>query len=96
MVIYEAPCELEDVHIINKLNNYGEIKGKISKHKIRRTDILNGNRSIDFVKINESIPTTLHIKGNKIKIKYQEQDRTTICSFCRTKGHCKLVCKKIH
>lgn len=94
VVIYEAPCELEDTHIINKLKSYGEIKGEMSKHRIRGTDILNGNRSIDFIKINESIPTTLHIKGNKIKIKYQGQDRTPICSFCKTKGHYKQICEK--
>ena len=67
VVIYEAPCELEDIHIINKLKSYGEVKGEISKHRIRGTDILNGNRSIDFIKINESIPTTLHINYGEIK-----------------------------
>lgn len=50
----------------------------------------NGIRSVDLVKINESIPTTLHIKGNKIKIKYPGQGRTAICSFCRERGHYKL------
>lgn len=94
VVIYEAPHELEDIHIINKLKTYGEIKGEVSRHKIRGTNILNGNRSIDFTTINESIPTTLHIKGNKIKIKYPGQDRTPICSFCRQKGHYKLICEK--
>ena len=94
VVIYEAPHELEDLHIINKLKNYSEIKGELSRHKIRGTDILNGNRSLDFIKINESIPTTLHIKGNKIKIKYPGQDRTPVCSFCRVKGHYKTICEK--
>lgn len=56
----KPPHELEDKHIINKLKNYGEIKGDIQRHEIRGTNILNGNRSIDFVKITESIPTTAH------------------------------------
>lgn len=94
VVIYEAPCELEDTHIYNKLKQYGEIKGEVQKHRFRGTNILNGNRSVNFTKINLNIPTTLYVKGNRIKIKYEGQDRTPICSYCKEKGHYKLVCPK--
>lgn len=94
VVIYEAPCELEDTHIYHKLKQYGEIKGEVQRHKFRGTNIYNGNRSLNFTKIITTIPTTLYVKGNRIRIKYEGQDRTPICSYCREKGHYKLVCPK--
>lgn len=94
VIIYEAPYELADLHILNKLKQYGEVKGEIQRHRYRGTNILNGNRSLNFSKINLSIPTTLYVKGNRIRIKYDGQDRTAICSFCRERGHYKLVCQK--
>ena len=40
------------------------------------------------------IPTTLYIRGNRIKIKHNGQDRTPICGICKTKGHYRTDCPR--
>ena len=93
--IYEAPYELENKHIYQKLYTYGIPKEQtISRHKIPGMDIYNGVRSINFTSITKPIPTTLYIRGNRIKIKYSGQDRTPICGICKTKGHYRTDCPR--
>ena len=95
VAIFEAPHELKDIHIINKLRQYGTIKDNtVYRHKIRGTEIKNGIRSVNFRNINMSIPTVLFVQGNKVKIKYTGQDRTPICSFCKSKGRWKNICEE--
>ena len=93
VLIFEAPYELPDVHILAKLQAYGTLQtNQVYSHKIRGYEILNGIKSINFKKIIKPIPTVLYVKGNKIKIKYEKQDRSPICGICRTKGHFRTEC----
>lgn len=93
VMIYEAPYELENQHIYNKLRMYGEVADQlIYMHKYKDTGILNGVRSMTFLKINKPIPTTLFVKGNLIKLRHNGQDRTPFCTICKTKGHYRLEC----
>ena len=86
--IYEAPYELQDRHILQKLAPFGVMaRNELFSHKYRGTDIYNGVRTATYSKITKPIPTVLFVRGNRIKIKYESQDRTPICGICRTKGH---------
>lgn len=93
LMIYEAPFELENSFIINKLQRYGElVENSVFMHTIRGTNISSGIRSIKFRKINIPIPTTLFVRGNKIKLKHEGQDRTPFCSTCHLRGHYRADC----
>ena len=79
---YEAPYELENRHIYQKLYTYGIPKEQtISRHKILVMVICNEVRSINFTSSTKHIPTILYVRGNRIKIKYKVQDRTSICGI---------------
>ena len=93
VMIYEAPYELENQHIFNKLRTYGEVADQsIYMHRYKNTGILNGIRSLAFLKINKPIPTTMFVKGNLVKLRHNGQDRTPFCPQCKTKGHYRLDC----
>ena len=97
MQIYEAPYELQDRHIIQKLAPYGVMaRYELFSHKYRGTDIYNGVRSATYTRITKPIPTVLFVRGNRIKIRYVTQDRTHICVICRTKGHFRDDCPRLH
>lgn len=93
VIIYEAPYEMENVAIEKKLEKYGTMKGGVIRHKFKGTNVENGVRSVLFHNIQDNIPTTLHIQGNKLRVKYEGQDRTPICSFCKERGHYKAICE---
>ena len=94
--IYEAPYELQDRHILQKLAPYGIMAmNELFSHKYRGTDIYNGVRTATYTKITKPIPTVLFVRGNRIKIKYETQDRTPICGICRTKGHFQDDCPRL-
>ena len=95
VIIYEAPYELEDMHIYRVLSKYGDIKGNINRHKHKRTNIENGNRSVVFNDLPRNIHTVLWVNVNKIKIRYEGQNREAICSYCHQKGHYKKICLKM-
>lgn len=93
VMIYESPYELENSFIIRKLQKYGElVENSAFMHKIRGTQIDSGIRSIKYRTIHTPIPTTLFIRGNKIKLKHEGQDRTPYCSTCSTRGHYRDDC----
>lgn len=97
VMIYEAPYELENQHIFNKLRTYGEVADQtIFMHKYKNTGILNGVRSLAFTKINKPVPTTMFVKGNLIKLRHNGQDRTPFCTKCKTKGHYRLDCPQLN
>ena len=93
VLIFEAPYELEDKHIITKLSPYGILQtNKIFNHKYRGTEIYNGVRSVNFTTIVKPIPTTLFVRGNRLKLKHEGQDRTPICGICKERGHYRNDC----
>ena len=97
VMIYEAPYELENQHIFNKLRTYGEVADQtIYMHRYKNTGILNGVRSLAFTKINKPIPTTMFVKGNLVKLRHNGQDRTPFCTKCKTKGHYRLDCPQLN
>ena len=52
----EAPYELENQHMYNKLRTYGEVADQtIFMHRYKNTGILNGVRSLSFLKINKGV-----------------------------------------
>ena len=66
--IYEAPYELDNRHIYQKLHTYGVPKEQtINRHKIPGMDIYNGVRSINFISVTKPIPTTLYIWGKRLR-----------------------------
>ena len=96
VMIYEAPCELKDEYILRKLSQYGEQqKNQVIRHKYRGFEILNGIRSVNFKKITKPIPTTLFVRGNQIRLKHENQDRTPVCGICKTRGHFRLDCPQL-
>ena len=96
IMIYEAPYELENFAILQKLSSYGKLKDQdIFLHKYKGTEIHNGIRSLNFTQLYKPIPTTIYIKGNRIKIKYAGQDRTPICAICKKKGHYRSECPRL-
>lgn len=96
VLIFEAPFELEDQHILHKLMLYGELQEyMIYNHKYRGTNVFNGVRSLNFKKIHKPIPTTLFIRGNRIKLKHEGQDREPVCGICKQKGHYRDKCPGI-
>ena len=52
-------------------------------------------RSINFKKITKPIPTVLFIRGNRIKLRHENQDREPICGVCKTKGHFRTDCPQL-
>ena len=95
VLIFEAPYELEDKHIITKLSPNGILQtNKIFKHKYRGTEIYNGVRSVNFTTIVKPIPTTLFVRGNRLKLKHEGQDRTPICGICKERRHYRNDCPR--
>ena len=91
--------KLEDRHIIIKLSPYGILQtNTIFNHKYRGTEIYNGIRSGNFTTIVKPIPTTIFVRGNRLKLKHEGQDRTPICGICKEKGHYRNDCprKELH
>ena len=77
VMIFEAPFELDNFHIRQKLAYYGKIKDQeVYKHKFKGLDIYNGIRSINFLSLNKPLPTTMYVQGNRIRLKHTGQDRT--------------------
>ena len=75
---------------------YGEVSDQtIYMHRYKDSGILNGVRSLTFVKINKPIPTTMFVKGNLIKLRHNGQDRTPFYTKCKTKGHYRLECPEL-
>ena len=93
VLIFEAPYELEDQDILHKLMLYGDLQEyMVYNHKYRGTNVFNGVRSLNFKKIYKPIPTTLFIRGNRIKLKHEGQDREPVCGICKKKGHYRDKC----
>ena len=96
VLIFEAPYELQYRYILQKFAPYGQLQtNSIFSHMIRGYDIYNGVRSVNFLKLHKPIPTVLFVRGNRIKIKYENQDRTPICGICKVKGHFRDDCPKL-
>ena len=51
-------------------------------------------RSVNFMTIVNPIPTTIFVRGNRIKPKHEGQDRTPICGICKEKGHYRDECPR--
>ena len=94
VVVYEVPDEIEDEEIMVVLRKYGEIRGEMYRHLHKGFSVENGNRSVLYERQPANIPTILWVGGNKIKCRYEGQDRTPICSYCKTKGHYRAICEK--
>ena len=93
VLIFEAPFQLPDEYIYNVLSQFGELySDNISHHMYAGTDIYNGVRSMTFKEIKQPIPTVLYIRGNRVKTRYNGQDRSPICAICKTKGHFRTDC----
>lgn len=93
VLIFEAPYELADRHILQKMRQYGELsEPMVYHHQYRGSPVYNGVRSVNFKRIVTPIPTTTFIQGNRIKFKHEGQDRSPICGFCRQKGHFRDEC----
>ena len=95
VLIFEAPFELEDRYILTKLSTYGILQvNTIYSHKYKGTEIYNGIRSVNFITIIKPIPTTIFVRGNRLKLKHEGQDRTPICGICKEKGHYRNECPR--
>lgn len=94
VVVYEVPDEIEDEEIMVVLRKYGNIRGEMHRHLHKGYSVENGNRSVLFSDPPDNIPTILWVGGNRIKCRYDGQDRTPICSYCKTKGHYRGICEK--
>lgn len=93
VIIFEAPYELSDRFILQKLQQYGELnENSVYNHTFRGSTIYNGVRSVNFKRISKPIPTTLLVRGNRLKIKHEGQDRTPVCGICKEKGHYRDRC----
>ena len=96
VMIFEAPFELDNFHIRQKLAYYGKLKDQeVYQHKFKGLDIYNGIRSINFLSLNKPLPTTIYVQGNSIRLKHTGQDRTPICAICKVKGHYRTECPQI-
>ena len=89
-----APYELKDSDLKSVLSKHGRIKGGVIRHHHKGYDIQNENRSVLYYEKPSNIPTTLWVQGNKVKVRYNGQDRTAICSYCKSKGHFRGICPK--
>ena len=95
-MIFEAPRELSNMHILQKLQAYEKLQDQsIFMHQYRGVEIYNGIRSVNFIELYKPLPTTLYVRGNKIKINHQGQDRTPICAICKQKGHFRTECPRL-
>ena len=96
VMIFEAPRELSNMHILQKLQAYGKLQDQsIFMHQYKGVEIFNGIRSVNFTELYKPLPTTLYVRGNRIKIKHQGQDRTPICAICKQKGHFRKDCPRL-
>ena len=94
VVLYEVADEIEDEEILTVLRKYESIKGGMHRHLHKGFSVENGNRSVLFNDPPENIPTVLWVGGNRVKCRNDRQDRTPICSYCKTKGHYRAICEK--
>ena len=70
-MIFEAPRELSNMHILQKLQAYGKLQDQsIFMHQYKGVEIFNGIRSVNFTELYKPLPTTLYVRGNRIKIKH--------------------------
>ena len=70
-MIFEAPFELDNYHIRQKLSYYGKLKDQeVYQHKYPGLEIYNGIPSINFLCLNKPLPTTIYVQGNRIKLKH--------------------------
>ena len=94
--IYEAPFQMPSSWIRHKLSQFGQlVNEEIYEHKYYNTEIFNGVRSISFSRIDTPIPTTLFVRGNRIRLRHENQDRRPICGICKTKGHYRDKCPEL-
>ena len=92
VLTFEAPFELEDRFILTKLSAYGILQvNTIYSHKYKGTEIYNGIKSVNFITIIKPIPATVFVRGNRLKLKHEWQDRTPIYGICKEKGRIYLV-----
>ena len=71
VMIFEAPFELDNFHIRQKLAYNGKLKDQeVYQHKFKGLDIYNGIRSINFLSLNKPLPTTIYVQGNRIRFYY--------------------------
>ena len=88
VLIFEASFQLRNGYILQKLAQLGQLQSdEIYMHKYRGTDIYNRVRSVNFLKIDKPIPTTMFVKGNRVRLQHEDQERTPICGICRVCGH---------
>ena len=92
--MYEVAEEIDDEPILETLAKYGEIVGGVTRHRHKGYTIENGVRSVVFHGQPRNIPGTIWVHGNKLKVRYDSQDRTPVCSVCKNKGHYKTECEK--
>ena len=98
VLIFEVPYELPEKYLLRKLAPYGHLHtNEVFSHTIRGFDILNGVKSIIFKEKTTPIPTVIYVRGNKIKIKYEKQDRTAYCGtcICQERGNHRGECEKL-
>ena len=70
--MYEVAEEINDEHILKELAEYGEIASGVTRHRHKGYTIENGVRSVGF----HGQPGTIWVDGNKLKVRYDSQDRT--------------------
>ena len=88
VLIFEAPFQFRGTYIIQKLAQYGQLQSnEMFMHKYRGTEIYNGVGSVNFLKIDKPVPTTMFVKRNRVRLRHEDQDRTPICRNCRVRGH---------
>jgi len=80
---------ISDDNVVEKLSNYGEIKGQVIplkyKHDHELAGLENGNCLIRMVLTSPSIPYSLNIGGEWCRVIHNNQ--LIICSHCDKAGH---------
>ena len=88
---------ISDDDVIEKLSNYGEIKGQVIRLKYKQDHELagleNGNRLIRMVLTSPSISYSLNIGGEWCRVIHNNQ--LVICSHCDETGHSRKNCPTI-
>ena len=88
---------VDDADVIEKLSQYGEIKGQVIRLKYKNDHELagleNGNRLIRMVLTSPSIPYSLNIGGEWCRVIHNHQ--MLICSNCNEVGHSRKNCPQI-
>ena len=88
---------ISDDDVIEKLSNYGEIKGQVIrlkyKHDHELAGLENRNRLIRMVLTSPSIPYSLNIGGEWCRVIHNNQ--LVICCHCDETGHSRKNCPTI-